>query len=83
MNTRRQAQEYIQAFRKYIPGMENCILVSTGPKLGIRETRHIVGKYTLSLDEVLNAVKNERGIARGHGHVRIIKSLIKWLNIYG
>lgn len=65
MNTRRQAQEYIQAFRKYISGMENCILVSTGPKLGIRETRHIVGKYTLSLDEVLNAVKNERGIARG------------------
>lgn len=65
MNTRRQAQEYIEAFRKYIPGMENCTLISTGPKLGIRESRHIVGKYTLSLDEVLNAVKNKRGIARG------------------
>lgn len=65
MNTRKQAQDYIKAFRKYIPGMENCVLLSTGPKLGIRETRHIVGKYTFTGDEVLNAVKNERGIARG------------------
>lgn len=65
MNTRKQAQEYIKAFRKYIPGMENCVLLTTGPKLGIRETRHIVGKYTFTGDEVLNAVKNERGIARG------------------
>lgn len=65
MNTRKQAQDYINAFRKYIPGMENCILLTTGPKLGIRETRHIVGKSTLTGNEVINAVKNERGIARG------------------
>ena len=65
MSTRKQAQDYINAFRKYIPGMENCILLTTGPKLGIRETRHIVGKSTLTGNEVINAVKNERGIARG------------------
>ena len=65
MNTRKQAQDYINAFRKYIPGMENCILLTTGPKLGIRETRHIVGKTTLTGDEIINAVKSKRGIARG------------------
>ena len=65
MNTRKQAQEYIKAFRKYIPGMENCTLITTGPKLGIRETRHIVGKYTLTGNEVVSGAKNERSIARG------------------
>jgi hypothetical protein len=65
INTRKQTQDYIEAFRRYIPGMEECTLISTGPKLGIRETRHIVGKYTLTGDEVLNGVKNPRSIARG------------------
>lgn len=65
INTRKQAQEYIEIFRKYIKGMENCILLSTGPKIGLRETRHIVGKYTLTGEEVLNANKISKSIARG------------------
>lgn len=65
MNTRRQIQSYMKVFREFIPGMETCKLVSTGPKLGIRETRHIVGTYTLSGEEVLGAIKSEEGVASG------------------
>ncbi|MDF2803839.1 MAG: putative dependent oxidoreductase [Anaerocolumna sp.] len=65
INLRRQAQDYIKAFRKYIIGMEKCTLVQTGPKVGIRESRRIVGEYTLTVDDVVNSIKNECTIARG------------------
>ncbi len=34
---RKQAYESIEVFRKYIPGMENCYMVSTPNTVGIRE----------------------------------------------
>ena len=64
-NTRRQCQEYLKAFRAYMPGMEHARLVSTGYKMGLRDTRHLVGKYTLTKDDVLNAVKRPDAVARG------------------
>mgnify|MGYP000252553524 CR=1 FL=1 len=65
MNTRAQCQEYVAAFRKYLPGMEHCRLVSSGYKLGIRDTRHLVGEHILTAEEVLGAVKQPDTIARG------------------
>jgi hypothetical protein len=65
VDTRRQCQEYIEVFRKYMPGMENCRLVWTGEKLGLRDTRHLKCEYMLTGDDVLNAVKQEDSIARG------------------
>lgn len=65
MDTRRQAQEYIRAFRKFMPGMQDCYLTSTGPRLGLRETRRIVGKTTITGEDVLSAAKHPDSIARG------------------
>lgn len=65
METREQCHDYIEVFRKYIPGMESARLVSTGNKIGIRDTRHIIGEYTITKDDVLGAVKHQDGIARG------------------
>ena len=65
INTRRQAQDYLAVFRKYMPGMENCRLISTGAQLGMRDTRHVIGETILTGDDVLNAVKREDGVARG------------------
>jgi len=45
---RRQAYESIAVYRKYIPGMENCYMVSTPNTIGIRETRRIATEYTLT-----------------------------------
>lgn len=65
MNTRRQCQEYMKVFRKYVPGMENARLVTSGAKLGLRDTRHVSGRYELTGDDVRNAARFEDGVARG------------------
>lgn len=44
---RRQAQELEHFFRKYIPGFADAYLLRTGPQIGIRESRRIIGLRTL------------------------------------
>ncbi len=51
---REQVDEIFAFFKKYVPGCENARLLQTGNTLGIRETRHIHGIRTLTLDDVLN-----------------------------
>lgn len=65
LDVRRQCQEYIEVFRRYVPGMEHCRLVWTGNRLGLRDTRHPECEYMLTGEEVLNAVKQDTGIACG------------------
>ncbi|MGH2371057.1 MAG: FAD-dependent oxidoreductase, partial [Chloroflexota bacterium] len=50
---REQVQELIRFFRKYVPGFEHCTLVDTGAQVGVRETRRIVGEYTLTAEDIL------------------------------
>jgi hypothetical protein len=51
---RKQAQE-LQAFlRKYIPGFENAWMTLTGPVIGSRSSRQLVGQYTLTEQDVLS-----------------------------
>lgn len=63
--TRGQALYYIEAFRRFMPGMENCELTMIGPSIGFRETRRIVGRYTLSAEDVLTRRIFEDGVGRG------------------
>lgn len=65
MDTREQCFEYLAAFRKYMPGMENCRFVWSGATLGLRDTRHLCCGYTLTGDDIVNAVKQPDGIACG------------------
>lgn len=65
MNTRKQAQEYLDVFHRYVPGMEHCRLITTGAQLGIRDTRHVVGEKILTGEQVIHAMKPEDSIARG------------------
>lgn len=62
---RLQAWDYLDAFRRHIPGWEDAYLVGTGPQIGIRETRHVVGRYAVTGDDVLGARRRtDDGIAR-------------------
>ena len=54
MEGRRQVQEVLAFMRKYIPGCENVQLIQVADVLGVRETRHIVGKYELTVEDVLH-----------------------------
>lgn len=71
ISARKQARAYLEIFRRYIPGCENAFLVQTGPKIGIRETRHIAGETVLSGEDALKARKRDDAIARGAWPVEI------------
>ena len=50
---RKQADEILRFFRKYVPGCEDARLQSTAAYVGIRESRHIAGEYRLTADDLL------------------------------
>ena len=51
---RKQVRIIFNFLKKYIPGFENSRLILSGSTLGIRETRHIEGMKTLTVDQILN-----------------------------
>ena len=61
---RRHVMELMRAMRKTIPGFQNAVLLNTSP-LGIRESRNILGKYTITREDVLSGTAFPDGIARG------------------
>ena len=73
--TRGQALYYLEAFKRFMPGMENAELTMIGPSIGFRETRRLAGKYMLTADDVLNRRKSPEGIARGGWKPEIHSSL--------
>jgi len=50
---RRVVQRLLPFLRKYVPGQEGLTLISTGPQIGVRESRRIVGDYVLTIDDYL------------------------------
>lgn len=50
---RRVAAKLVSFLRTYVPGQEGVTLVSTGAHIGVRESRRIIGDYTLTLDDYL------------------------------
>ncbi len=50
---RKQCRELDLFFKKYIPGFEDSLLELTGPSVGIRGSRQLRGKYTLTAKDVM------------------------------
>ena len=48
---RKIAVEYMEFFRKYLPGCEEIDLLTTAPVMGVRDTRRIVGEFELTIDD--------------------------------
>lgn len=65
IDARRQAYETIDVYRKYVPGMENCHMVSTPNTVGIRESRRIRGEYVLTKEDILAQKEFEDSIGYG------------------
>lgn len=64
MEARAKLPELIAFLKKYVPGMENCVLVESGPQLGVRESRRMRGLYTLTKEDYFNRADFEDSIAR-------------------
>lgn len=65
---RKFAIESFQDMKATMPGFENANLTQIASVLGIREGRHIKGKYTLTVDDVCNSTYFEDAVVTfGYG----------------
>ena len=53
IQAREQVSELLRFFRDRVPGMRACRLLDTAATIGVRESRRIVGNYTVSLDDLV------------------------------
>lgn len=60
---REQVRNYLQAFRKYVPGFESAFVMDTGAVIGVRESRRTVGSYVLTDQDVLEGARFPDAIA--------------------
>lgn len=51
---RRQIDALIAFAKKYIPGCENAFLLDVAPRIGVRESRRIIGEYCLTDEDAYN-----------------------------
>ena len=58
------AREFASYYRKYVPGFEQSELVATASLMGVRETRRVVGEYTLTVDDFLGRASFEDEVGR-------------------
>lgn len=62
---RKQIPAIVDFLRAYVPGYENCYVIATGSLVGIRETRHFKGLYTLTEQDILSKRRFEDWVVRG------------------
>lgn len=45
----------VKFLREFVPGYENCFLITSASIIGVRETRHFIGEYTITKEDILGA----------------------------
>lgn len=70
---RKQANFIFNFLKEYFPGFENSYIVDTAGQMGIRESRHIIGEYAFTEDDVLGNSRFEDVIVRNQGGIEIHK----------
>jgi hypothetical protein len=60
-----QTMQVISFLKEYVPGFTNAYLMDTAAQIGVRETKHLVGRYTLTADDVMTGCDFPDAIARG------------------
>ena len=65
---RKHMWRLLRFYQKQIPGFESAYMLETPPEIGVRETRHIIGAYTLSDDDVRQSRRFSDSIGRIRGH---------------
>ncbi len=65
MQGRKDVWTMFNAWKNSVPGFEDSYLISSGPYIGIRESRRIVGQHVLSLDDLKTCRRYDDAIATG------------------
>lgn len=63
IEAREQMWELYGFLKDNCEGFENCTLLSSAPEIGIRESRKIKGRYTLTADDIKNCTKFDDAVA--------------------
>jgi len=63
MGAREQFVSELSFLKKHIPGFEHAHIESSGVTIGVRDTRHIIGEYTLLGKDILDRRRFEDGVA--------------------
>jgi hypothetical protein len=61
---REQAERCAEFLRRHMPGFDEAFLSDSAPRLGLRETRRIRGRYRLTEGDVLEGRRFDDGICR-------------------
>jgi hypothetical protein len=64
VEARAQVMQLFDFFRRDVPGFANARIAATATQIGVRESRRIVGDYTLTADDVLHARTFDDAVAR-------------------
>lgn len=64
---RDQIEVIVPFLRDYVPGFENCYLVAAASFIGVRETRHFKGLYTITGEDILEGRVFDDWIATRNG----------------
>ena len=62
---RSQMPAIIKYLREFVPGFENCYIISAASLMGVRETRHFKGLYTLNENDILTARRFDDWVVEG------------------
>jgi hypothetical protein len=65
MQGRRDVWTMFERWKKDVPGFEDAYLITSGPDIGVRETRRIVGKYVLTEDDLIRERSFDDAVATG------------------
>lgn len=66
IEARRQIGALVEFIRARVPGCSNAFIVDTASRLGIRETRHILGDYVLQEQDLVEDRQFPDGLIRDH-----------------
>ncbi len=71
IKVRKQITMFVLFLQKYVPGFQDAYLSATPTEIGVRESRRIIGKYVLTLTDILSRVQFHDVIAKGFGVIDI------------
>ena len=60
---RRQVWEMYAFLKKHIPGFENALLLTSGPRVGVRSSGRMVGTYMITAEDMIAETNFDDGIA--------------------
>ena len=65
LEARSQIKDVLEFVKENIPGTKNCYISNISPMMGIRDSRRIVGEYTLTINDLESMFDFEDTIAIG------------------